>query len=375
MYIEKLFLQNFRNYISQLFTFEKGVNVLVGKNAVGKTNALETCFLLATGESIRAQKIDEMVSWGKEVAHVGGKILRQSSSSHLSSTNGNSEFDLKSAPNISNENEVVELQVVLTRGVVGGEKARKRQFLVNGVSRQKQNFVGNFTAVSFLPTDLQLIAGSPSKRRTYLDLLLCQVDREYQRSLLSYEKALKRRNKVLDLIREGTMQRSALHFWDQLLIHEGTIITNNRQTFINFVNDRSKDHRVVYNFSLISEQRLLQYSQEEVIVGYTMVGPHKDDFIVESRITNHESKFKNLALYGSRGEQRMGVLWLKMSEMDYIEHRLGERPVLLLDDIFSELDAEHEAVVWKLSSKQQTIITTSDEIKFSESGINLIRVE
>src|SRR3989344_5337850 len=160
MQIEKLYLQYFRNYTSRLITFKPGVNVLIGKNAVGKTNVLEAVYLLATGESFRAQKIDEMVAWNYEVTHLGAKVV-----------NKHGEADLK---------------VILTRGIVAGEKARKRQFLVNDVARQKQTFTGNLAVVAFLPADLLLISGTPGIRRRYMDGVLSQADKEYARSLQSY---------------------------------------------------------------------------------------------------------------------------------------------------------------------------------------------
>ena len=128
-----------------------------------------------------------------------------------------------------------------------------------------------------------------------------------------------------------------------------------------------------YDRSVISEGRLEQYAEEEVAAGTTLVGPHRDDFVFEAR--NAKGKARSLAAYGSRGEQRMAVLWLKMAELNFIEEKTSERPTLLLDDIFSELDHEHREVVMKLSGKQQTIITTADKhfLKGLRSGstINL----
>lgn len=358
MRLEKLYLQHFRNYDSKLIEFGEGVQVLLGRNAIGKTNVLEAIFLLATGDSFRAGKIDEMVQWEEEVAHVGGKV------SGLLMTND--QFSKMS----QREVDETELNVVLTRGMVGGEKARKRQFKVNGVPRQKQTFVGNMIVVAFFPNDLQLISGSPTRRRGYLDTVLSQVDREYQRSLMSYEKALRRRNKMLDLIREGEVARSALIFWDQLLVKEGNVLTDKRQELIQFINESESELRVLYDYSAISEKRLEQYSREEVLAGYTLVGPHKDDFSVEST----EGRSRDLAIYGSRGEQRMGVLWLKMREMAFVEKMKSTRPILLLDDIFSELDREHEAQVWEMARQQQTIITTTEEDDIQGNSVDFIQL-
>lgn len=326
MFLQRLKLSGFRNYTDREFEFKKKTTVFVGRNAVGKTNILEAIYMLASGESFRAQKIEEMVNWQSEVAHVEGQISN------------------------------AKLQIVLTRGEVQGRRVQKRSYKVNGVPRRKLDFSGNLKAVIFRPEELNLIVGSPSLRRKFLDGVLAQVDREYRRGLQSYEKGLKRRNKLLDLINEGQVDRRALLFWDQLLIREGNILTDKRRELIDFVNATTifpKQLTLVYTPSLISTVRLQQYAVEEVAAGYTLVGPHKDDFKILDNT-------RDMSVYGSRGEQRMAVLWLKMAELQFIEEKAGERPLLLLDDIFSELDQEHDEMVLSMVNKQQTLITTTD---------------
>jgi DNA replication and repair protein RecF len=138
-----------------------------------------------------------------------------------------------------------------------------------------------------------------------------------------------------------------------------------REEFIDFINSQhglnDQKFKLEYDRSVISESRLEQYSEEEVAAGTTLVGPHRDDFSIAERS-------RNLASYGSRGEQRMAVLWLKMAELNYIEKKTGERPTLLLDDIFSELDHEHRDIVMKLAETQQTVITTADEHFIKANG-------
>jgi DNA replication and repair protein RecF len=363
MRISKLQLVGFRSYASKVLAFDEGVTVLLGDNAVGKTNVLEAIHLLATGESFRAKKIDEMVAWEEEVAHVAAKVKSQKSKVKPK------EF-IKKADDLYDENE---LRVVLTRGLVQGEKAQKRKYLINGVSKRKSSFVGRLKVVTFLPSDLSLISGSPSRRRKYVDTVLALVHPEYYRSLISYEKGLRRRNKLLDLIRDGESSRSSLLFWDQLLIREGNVISDARQAFFDFVNDGSRELRVVYDDSPISEKRLDQYKKEEVLAGYTLVGPHKDDFFVEAK--NGSGRSRDLSTFGSRGEQRMAVLWLKMQEIAYIQKSVGERPVLLLDDIFSELDDEHDRQVWELVGKQQTIITTTDMSDVKNKKVAVVQLD
>jgi DNA replication and repair protein RecF len=245
----------------------------------------------------------------------------------------------------------------------------KKKFEVNGVARRMMDFVGRFKAVLFGPQDMELVTGSPSGRRRYLDFVISQMDREYRRNLISYEKGLRQRNKLLEKIRDGGATRTQLFFWDRLLIKNGEYITRKREEYLDMLNTphqlppslggREKGgYRVVYDKSVISEVRLKQYEVEEVLAAVTLVGPHRDDFLVERQL-------RDVTKYGSRGEQRMAVLWLKDGELDYLTND-RELPVLLLDDIFSELDHQHREVVVKMVGDQvkkggQVIITTADE--------------
>jgi DNA replication and repair protein RecF len=191
--------------------------------------------------------------------------------------------------------------------------------------------------------------------------VLSQVDREYRRNLGSYERGITQRNKLLELISEGRAARTQLAFWDQLLIKAGSYLTQKRAAFIDFVNahdDTSMDYAIVYDKSVISGTRLLHYAREEAAAMATLVGPHRDDFNIVTGDTKDPRV--SLSAYGSRGEQRLAVLWLKLAELAFVEHALGERPILLLDDIFSELDDAHRKLVFDLIGKQQTIITSAD---------------
>lgn len=212
---------------------------------------------------------------------------------------------------------------------------------------------------------MDLVTESPSLRRKFLDTVLSQVDREYRRSSLSYEKGLRQRNRLLFRIREEGAPRSQLLFWNQLLIRNGDYISAKRGEFVNFVNARPalNDQRfqMEYDKSAISEGRLAQYKEEEIAAATTLVGPHRDDFVFQKATSDKKQVIRDLASYGSRGEQRMGILWLKIAELEFIEEKTGERPTLLLDDIFSELDHEHRGVVMEIAKKQQTVITTADE--------------
>ncbi len=327
MILKNLSLQNFRNYRKQNFEFSSNTTLIIGNNGVGKTNLLEAIFLLATGSSFRAERDEQMVLYGQELGRVRGKT-----DDH-------------------------ELAVLLTK---------PKRFLVNGVAKRKMDFIGNLRCVLFRPEDIDLILGSPSTRRDYLDFVLEQVDRDYRRSSLSYKKGLRQRNKLLERIRENQAERKQLLFWDKLLIKNGGVITSKREEYLEFVgrkiSKRGMPLRLHYDESVISELRLKQYGGNEIAAAKTLVGPHRDEFMFIYQRAGHLEK--DLAIYGSRGEQRMAVLGVKLAELEFMDQSVSggaDRPVLLLDDIFSELDHEHRETVLKLLEKQQTIITTTDE--------------
>ena len=351
--IQSLKLSNFRNFKSKHLEFSDKITVISGPNATGKTNILESLYLLSTGRSFKARVDSESIKYEEKLARINGVLSLDSPESTHEGT---------PASGLPVSRHPSGLEVVITTGDNGWPK---KKLLVNGVPKRLIDFAGNFKTVLFGPWDMDLVTASPSLRRKFLDGVLCQVDREYRRSVLSYEKGVRQRNRLLFRIREGAsgpeglrpgggFNRSQLLFWNQLLIKNGNYITDKREEFIQFVNN-TKNYQLEYDKSVISEGRLEQYKDEEVAAATTLVGPHRDDFIF------FKDNKRELAAYGSRGEQRMGVLWLKMAELSYIEEKTGDKPTLLLDDIFSELDREHRSVVVKLMDSQQTIMTTADE--------------
>lgn len=336
--IKSINLVNYRNFKKKTIDFSPEVSVVVGPNASGKTNILEALFLLSSGKSFKAQVEEEMVNYGADIARVRGKT------------------------------EKALLETVVTRGFldVGNgnpEKIARKKLLLSGIPKRLIDFAGNFKVVLFGPWDLDLVTESPSLRRKFLDMVLSQVDREYRRAILSYEKGLRQRNRLLFRIREEGLSRGQLLFWNQLLIKNGDYISGKREELIDFINSEkdlnNTKFEISYDRSSISEGRLREYADEEIAAGTTLVGPHRDDF--SFRIQTNKKETRDLATYGSRGEQRMGILWLKLRELAYVEEKTNEKPTLLLDDIFSELDHPHRDVVLSVIGNQQTIITTADE--------------
>lgn len=329
--LKSISLQKFRSYDKKEFSFEDST-LIVGPNTSGKSNLVEAIYLLSSGKSFRTDKDAQMLKFGEEVGRVKAQITND------------------------------ELEVLITNGLVNGGSQYKK-FLVNGVAKRRVDFAGKLLVVLFSPQDLEIIIESPSLRRNFLDEVLEQTDRNYRVASIAYVKALRQRNALLELAREsGSRNEKQFEYWDNLVIENGNIVTAKREEFINFVNLSGKDifdFVIEYDKSTISRQRLAQYEREEMAAGVTLVGPHRDDFTVS--MFNGGKTAHNVKFYGSRGQQRLAILQLKMLQLLFIEKILGERPLLLLDDIFSELDEGHIQLILEEIGKQQTIITTTHE--------------
>jgi len=328
--LKSVSLQNFRSYKRSEFSFEDAT-LIIGPNTSGKSNLIEAIYLLSTGKSFRTDKDAQMLKFSEEVGRVKG-VLRDE-----------------------------EIEVVITNGQVNGGSQYKK-FLVNGVSKRRVDFAGHLLAVLFSPQDLEIIVDSPSLRRNFLDEILEQVDRNYRVATIAYAKALRQRNALLEIAQEtGVRNAKQLEYWDNLVIENGNIITAKREEFISFINSSSKDifdFLVEYDKSVISKQRLLQYEREEMAAGVTLVGPHRDDFSIQM-FNNSKKTTHDIKAFGSRGQQRLAILQLKALELLFVEKILGERPTLILDDIFSELDEDHIVLILEQIGKQQTIMTTT----------------
>ncbi len=353
MYLRHLTLQNFRSYPKANFTFNKDTTIIVGPNTSGKSNFIESVYLLSLGKSFRTDKDTDMIAFEKDIARVTGKTQDET------------------------------LQVLLTRGNVLGKKTQFKKFLVNNIPKRRVDFSARLKAVLFCPQDLDIINGSPHLRRRFLNEALEQMDRGYRQALITYERALRQRNALLDLSREqGRRDEEQFLYWDESLIQSGQVLTEKREAFVHFLNGSTKtifDFSVMYDKSIVSKERLLQYKDAEVGVGNTLVGPHRDDISLSFFAKGLEER--SIKHYGSRGQQRLAILQLKLLQLDFIEKTIGTRPMLLLDDIFSELDSQHIHLVFSLLGKQQTIVTTThkefltNEQKLDTSMIELKTAE
>lgn len=342
--VQKIKLVNFRNFKELTLEFSDRSTVIVGPNTCGKTNILESLYLVSVGKSFKARLEEEMIYYSAASARVSART-----------ESGDGEKTL---------------EVFLGRS---GSGLPHKKLTVNGVGKRLIDFAFQFPAVLFGPWDLDLVTQSPSLRRNFLNSVLSGVDREYRRALLSYERGLRQRNRLLVQIRDENIPRSSLMFWDELLIKNGDYMLRRREEFIEYINQSPalSDQQLCleYDRSVISRSRLDQYLHEEIAAGTTLVGPHRDDLLIKIQD-------RDLAKYGSRGEQRMGVLWLKLAELSFVEKITGVRPTLLLDDIFSELDHEHRRIVLGACTKQQTIITTADPHYTEElSSVEIIHLD
>lgn len=348
MILKSINLQNFRNYSKKDFKFGKDATLVVGPNTTGKSNLIEAIFFMASAGSFRIDQDEQLVKFEQKVARIKGKVEDKT------------------------------LEAVIAKSGVAGRTAPFKKYFVNGVAKRKIDFVGNFFAVLFAPSDLQIIIGSPGKRRDFIDNILTQTDRDYRLAIGFYEKGLRIRNALLHKAKEtGVRREKEFAYWDNLLITQGQKITKQREHFIEYLNSSKKEilaFGIFYDKSTISKERLLQYKDAEVGAGITLVGPHRDDFII-NLINNKEH---DIRFFGSRGQQRLAVLQLKFLELVFIEQETEEKPILLLDDIFSELDKEHINLVLSMIGRQQTIVTTTHKEFVPKSQLkdmNVIELE
>lgn len=331
MILRSLLLQHFRNYSSKKFDFSPKTTIIIGVNTAGKTNLVESISLLSRGKSFKGGDEEQVIQFGQEIGRVQGLVE--------DAQEGNTKLEV----------------TILSREVNQGRFGKK--FFVNGVAKSRFKFMGSLPLVLFRPEELDIIIAGPTHRRAFLDEVLEQIDRDYYHASSAYEKALRQRNALLGKVQEtGIRDKEQFSYWDNLVIENGNILTKKREEFLHWINTQKKDifdFEVVYDHSIVSRQRLDQYRDAEEGAGVTLVGPHRDDFYLLM------GKERNVKDFGSRGQQRLAVLQLKLAQIAYIQERLQQKPLLVLDDIFSELDNGHIRLVLEKASGSQRIITTT----------------
>ena len=347
MIIKNLKLTNYRNHKSLKLGFDPQINLLVGDNGIGKTNILESIHLLSSTRSFRAKYDSDLIAHNRKFTLIEAEI------------------------STDNEMDQIQMQILHTER---SDKTSVKKVKINNVAKSLSNFTHYLKSVMFSPEDIDVITGSPSLRRKYLDLVLYQIDSKYKKYSTDYLKAVRRRNKILELIKETNSGQDQLPYWNNKILELGEYIQQKRTDILNEFNNffKSSDNpyskyshqlKVLYQPNVIDTKRLHEYKSREVAAKTTLIGPHRDDFIFYLQQ-------KDMSQFASRGEQRTAMFLMKLAEFQYIYSKLDVKPILLLDDIFSELDPEHREAILSFINNQQTIITTSSATELPEIYIS-----
>ncbi|HCT64340.1 MAG TPA: DNA replication/repair protein RecF [Lachnospiraceae bacterium] len=341
MYINNLLLADFRNIAMAEIKLNNGINILYGDNAQGKTNILEAVYICATGRSHRTKIDGQLINFGKREAHIKAFIVRDRRTDRI-------DVHLK--------------------------KDEKKGIAINGVPiRKSGDLFGTLHTVMFSPEDLQLIKNAPSERRRFIDMELCQLSNIYYYDLQQYYKVLKQRNNLLKRIQKNSKLRDTLFPWNSQMCQYGIRVIDSRKAFIERLNTiSSKIHKgitdgteelfIEYKPNVLScdfDNKLEALTEKDIIYGSTTAGPHKDDIIFY--VNQNDVK-----IFGSQGQQRTAALSAKLAEIEIIKCETGQTPVLLLDDVLSELDERRQYYLLDSIRDTQTIITCTgieDSIK------------
>jgi DNA replication and repair protein RecF len=358
--ISQLRLFNFRNYARLELPLQPGLTVLHGQNAQGKTNVLEAIHLLANGSCYRAVSDKEVIRWdapaAERIARVTGDIEAKSEKFEL-------EVAVADMPGLST-----------------------KRALLNGGGKRLADFVGRLTAVLFGPEQLDLVTGSPGLRRAYVDGALSQTDRTYFRALATYNRVLHQRNQLLKQFQVRELSPDELIYWDAQLVEAGSFVSSRRAAVLQRLAVLAAGHHeqlapgggalaLEYETKLFrasggwrrlasagaqevqAEFRhwLALESARELAQGVSVVGPHRDDLLLSL-------DGKPVEKFGSRGQQRTVALALKLAELELITYDKGDQPVLLLDDVLSELDeARRDALREVIGRHEQVLLTTAEQ--------------
>jgi len=341
--IESIFLLNFRNYGEQYIELHPGLNIFYGDNAQGKTNIIEAVYLLTMGKSHRTNRYNELVKWNENTARVSIKFIKD-----------DYEYNI---------------DYVLKRN-------QSKQIKINGTRLNKlSDIIGNLNSVIFSPDHMKIIKEGPSERRKFIDSILSQVKPKYYYCLNQYLKVLSQRNVLLSGDTDNKSIEKVLDIWDNQLVEYGSRLIKERQLFIKIIDDKArvinqelsggKENLRIKYLSFINDdkdikdikeafhKKLLESRSLDMRRGFTNYGPHRDDLIIY--INDKEARN-----YGSQGQQRSVLLSLKLSEIEYIKDEKGSSPILLLDDVFSELDKTRQSFLISYIKDVQVILTCTD---------------
>ncbi len=329
--------------------------VLHGDNAQGKTNFLEAIYVLAMGKSHRASLERELINWSP--AGEGNSVTRLVAQVRKNSGDLRVEMAI-SAPPLASDTRV------------------QKRIKINGVPRRAVDLVGQLNVVLFSSRDIDLVAGTPSQRRRYLDVANSQVNPKYLHALQQYNKVLLQRNHLLRLIGERRADEGQLDFWDRELIEHGSYIIGERRFMIEELNvlgrpihyeiSAGEDLKITYMPNVDTDNfqdRSRSVRREEIARGMSLVGPHRDD--MEFTVGGVD-----MGVYGSRGQQRTVALSMRLAEARYLNAKVNDKPVLLLDDVLSELDEmRRHHLLDSIESYQQVVFTTTDLGQFAPGFI------
>lgn len=331
MILKKISVTNFRNFKKSLFHFNPFLSVVIGKNSVGKTNLLEAVYFILKGRGFREERQDELVSYSQSFSQV--------------------EADF------GDDQDIVNYRIF-----IDSKNAYLKNFFVDKVKKRLQDYLKNtLPVVIFSPNYLNVIDGAMSERRSYFDAIISTYDYEYKKKLANYESGIKKRNKVLEKVADIGRLKEQLLFWDDYLIKEAAYLCEKRTELADFININpsldSKHFSLKYNPSLINHQTLLETFDRQLYIRRTLVGPQRDNYEIFLTGLTQET---DVHRFGSRSEQRLALFWIIEREIDLYIDKIKSRPIVLLDDIFSELDSANKSLILKLIKKNQTIVTTTE---------------
>lgn len=349
MIIKSLELKDYRNYETLQMDFHEGTNVLYGNNAQGKTNILESIYVSATTKSHRGSRDKEMIRFDQEDAHIRIFVEKCGIEHKID----------------------IHLKKNKTKGVA-----------VDGIPiRKSSEFVGLVNVVFFSPEDLSIIKNGPAERRHFMDMELCQLNKVYLHDMTNYNKIVNQRNNLLKQSQYETSLQDTLDVWDLQLVRYGSKVIQERESFVHTLNELIQpihsrlsggkevlELRYEPNVSLETfETKLLMQREGDLRMKTTSVGPHRDDlgFYIDGI---------NVRKFGSQGQQRTAALSLKLAEIDLVKLFIKDTPILLLDDVLSELDSFRQNCLLESIRQIQTLITCTGLDEFINSRFNIDQV-